>query len=77
MDGVASLFKVISSRFVSAVFNARKVFFEASFKGASSFTEVELSAFGAMNDVYNVVILCYVLLPCLVLIGQLIQAASC
>ena len=55
MDGVASLFKVISSRFVSAVFNARKVFFEASVKGASSFTEVELRAFGAMNDVYNVV----------------------
>ena len=44
MDGVVSLVEVISNRFVSAVFNVRKVFFEAGVKGA----------FGAMNDVYNV-----------------------
>ena len=43
------------SRFVSPVINVRKVFFEAGVKGASSFTSAELSAFGAMNDVYNVV----------------------
>ena len=39
MDGVVILVKVISgrNRFVSAVFNVRKVFgFEASVKGASS-----------------------------------------
>ena len=54
MDGVASLVKVISNRFVSAVFNFRKVFFEANVKGVSSFIDVE-GAFGAVNDVYNVV----------------------
>ena len=42
---------MISNRFVSPVFNARKVFFEAGVKGASNFTDVDLSAFGAMNDV--------------------------
>ena len=31
------------------------MFFEPGVKGASSFTDVELSAFCAMNDVYNVV----------------------
>ena len=54
VDGVASLVKVISNRFVSAVFNFRKVFFEANVKGVSSFIDVE-GAFGAVNDVYNVV----------------------
>ena len=48
MDGVVSLVEVISNRFVSAVFNVRKVFFEAGVKGVSSFTDVDLSAFGAM-----------------------------
>ena len=45
VDGVVSLVEVISNRFVSG----------AGVKGASSFTDVELSAFGAMNDVHNVV----------------------
>ena len=40
VDGVASLAEVISNRFVSPVFNVRKVFFEAGVKGAYSFTEV-------------------------------------
>ena len=31
------------------------MFFEADVKGASCFTDVELSASGAMDDVYNVV----------------------
>ena len=53
VDGVVSLVEVISSRFVSPVFNVRKVIFEAGVKGASSFADIELSAFGAMNDVYN------------------------
>ena len=52
---MASLAEVIGNRFVSPVFNVRKVFFEAGVKGASSLADVELSAFGAMNDVYNVV----------------------
>ena len=46
---------MISNRFVSAVFNVRKAFFEMGVKGASIFTNVELSAFGAMNDVCSVV----------------------
>ena len=55
VDGVVSLVKVIGIWFVSPVLNVRKVFFEAGVKGASSFTDVKLSAFGAMNDVYSVV----------------------
>ena len=46
---------MISNRFVSAVFNVCKAFFEMGVKGASIFTNVELSAFGAMNDVCSVV----------------------
>ena len=37
------------------MFNVGKVFFEAGVKGASSFTDVELSTFGAMNEVYSFV----------------------
>ena len=55
VDGVASLVEVISNRFVSLVFNISKVFFEAGVKGVSSFTNVELSAFGTMNGIYSVV----------------------
>ena len=55
MDGVASLTEVIRNRFVSPVFNVRNVFFEAGVEGASSFPDVELSAFGTVNDLYNVV----------------------
>ena len=55
VDGVVSLVEVISNGFVSPAFNFRKVFFEAGVKDASSFTEVELSASGAMNDVCIVV----------------------
>ena len=55
VDGVVSLVEVISNRFVSPVFNVRKVFFEMGVKGVSSFTNVELSAFGATNDIYSVV----------------------
>ena len=51
VDGVISLVEVISNRFASPVFNVRKVFFEAGVKGASNFTDVDLSAFGAMNDI--------------------------
>ena len=54
MDGVVSLAEAISNRFVSAVFNVGKVLFEAGVKGASTFTDVELSASGGMNGWYNV-----------------------
>ena len=33
----------------------RNAFFKAGAKGASSFTDVALSTFGTMNDVYDVV----------------------
>ena len=52
---MTSLVKVIGNRFVSPVFKVQKVFFEAGVKGVSSFADVELSAFGTMNDVYDVV----------------------
>ena len=51
MNGVASLVEVISNRVVSLLINVRKVLFKAGVTGASSFTEVDLSASGAMNDV--------------------------
>ena len=53
MDGVVILIEAISNRFASLVCNVSKVFFEAGVKGAPSFTDVELSTFGTMNDVYN------------------------
>ena len=52
---VVSLVEAISNRFISLVFNVCNVFFEAGVKGASTFTDVELSAFGTMNDVYSAV----------------------
>ena len=55
MDGVASLAEMISSRFVPALFNVHKVFFEVGVKDASSFTDVTLSAPGAKNDIHSVV----------------------
>ena len=55
MDGVASLVEVISNMLVSPVFKVRKVFFETGVNGASCFTDVELSAFCTMYDVWNVV----------------------
>ena len=55
MDGVASLVEAIRNRLVSPVFNVGNVFFEAGVKGACSFPDVELSAFGTWSDVCNVV----------------------
>ena len=40
VDGVARFVEVISNRFIFPAFNARKVFFEAGVKGASSFADV-------------------------------------
>ena len=50
MDGVASLVEVISNRFISLVFNACKVFFEAGVKGVPSFTDAELSALHQLHN---------------------------
>ena len=55
MDGATSLAEMIISRFVPAVFNVNKVFFGVGVKHASSFTDVELRASGAKNDIQNVV----------------------
>ena len=55
VDGATSLAEAISNRFVSPASNVCKAFFEADVEGAPSFADVELSAFGAMNDVYTVV----------------------
>ena len=55
VDGATSLAEAISNRFVSPASNVCKAFFEADVEGAPSFADVELSAFGAMNDVYSVV----------------------
>ena len=44
---------------MSPVFNVRKVFFEAGVKGTSSLallSLVQVSAFGTMNNAYNVVL---------------------
>ena len=51
VDGATSLAEAISNRFVSPASNVCKAFFEADVEGAPSFADVELSAFGAMNDV--------------------------
>ena len=55
VDGVISLVEVISNRFVSLVFNVHRMFFDAGVNGVSSFINVELSTFGAMNDIYSVI----------------------
>ena len=39
------------------VFYISQVFFETNVKGASGFVDVEFGAFGAMNNVHNVVYL--------------------
>ena len=43
VDGVARFVEVISNRFIFPAFNARKVFFEAGVKGASSLADVEFT----------------------------------
>ena len=57
MDGVSSLVEMVSDRPVSVVFYVSQVFLEAGVKGASRFTVVEFGAFGAMNNVHDVVYL--------------------
>ena len=55
MDGVSSLVEMVSDRLVSVVFYVSQVFLEAGVEGASRFADVEFGAFGAMNNVHDVV----------------------
>ena len=55
LDGVSSLVEMVSDRLVSVVFYVSQVFLEAGVEGASRFANVEFGAFGAMNNVHDVV----------------------
>ena len=55
MDGVSSLVEMVSDRLVSVVFYVSQVFLEAGVQSASHFADVEFGAFGAMNNVHDVV----------------------
>ena len=55
IDGVSSLVEMVSDRLVSVVFYVGQVFLEAGVEGASRFADVELGAFGDMNNVHDVV----------------------
>ena len=55
MDGVSSLVEMVSDRLVSVVFYISQVFLGAGVEGASRFADVELGAFGDMNNVHDVV----------------------
>ena len=55
MDGVSSLVEMVSDRLVSVVLYVSQVFLEAGVEGTSRFADVEFGAFGAMNNVHDVV----------------------
>ena len=55
MDGVSSLVEMVSNRLVSVVVYVSQVFLEAGVEGASRFADVEFGAFGAMDNVNDVV----------------------
>ena len=55
VDGVSSLVELVSDRLVPVVFYFSQVFLEAVVEGASRFADVEFGAFGAMNNVHDVV----------------------
>ena len=54
MDGVSSWLKWLETS-LSLVFYVSQVFLEAGVEGASRFADVEFGAFGAMNNVHDVV----------------------
>ena len=54
-DGVSSLVEMVGNRYVPVVFYVSQVFFEAGVKGASRFADVEFGAFGAINNLHDVV----------------------
>ena len=55
LDGVSSWVEMDSDRLVPVVFNVSQVSLEAGVEGASRFADVEFGAFGAMNNVHDVV----------------------
>ena len=56
VDEVSNLFEMVGNRLVAVMFYVSQVFFEVSVKGASPrFADVEFSAFGAMNNVHDIV----------------------
>ena len=55
VDGVSSLVEMVGNRFVPVLFYVSRVFFEAGVKGASRFADVEFGAFGAINNLHDVV----------------------
>ena len=55
MDGVSSFVEMVSNRLVSVVFYVSQVFLEVGVEGASRFADVEFGAFGALNNVHDVV----------------------
>ena len=55
VDGVSTLVENVSDRLVSVVFYVSQVFLEAGVQSASHFADVEFGAFGAMNNVHDVV----------------------
>ena len=55
MVGVSSLVEMVSDRLVSVVNYVNQVFLEAGVEGTSRFADVEFGAFGAMNNVHDVI----------------------
>ena len=53
-DASSRLVEEVSNRLIPVVFKPHKEFFEAGIKGASSFSNVESDAFGAMNNADDV-----------------------
>ena len=51
----SSLAEMVSDRLVSVVFFVSQVFLEADVEGASRFADAEFGAFGAMNNLPDVV----------------------
>ena len=55
MEEVSGLVEMVNDRFVSVVFYVSQVFLEAGVEGTSRFADEEFGAFGAMNNVHDVV----------------------
>ena len=52
---MTGLVEVVGDWFVPVVFDVSQVFLKMSVKDASSFAEVDFGAFGAMDDVHDIV----------------------
>ena len=56
---MSSLVEMVSDRLVSVVFYVGQVFLEACVEGASRFADEEFDAFGAMDNLHDVVRLAF------------------